>query len=136
MNDKSYNDLPVEELKQRILRLKKEKNAVILTHNYQVLDVQDIGDFRGDSLGLSIEASRTEADIIVFCGVDFMAQSAKILSPPKTVLLPDLHAGCPMAAMIDGETLKIFHEKSPFDLPSREVLCVDYSVMRVPSLFT
>ncbi len=113
MNSDVYNELPPEELKKRILSLKKEKNAVILTHNYQILDVQEIGDFRGDSLGLSIEASRTDADIIVFCGVDFMAQSAKILSPQKTVLLPDNKADCPMAAMIDRETLEVFHEKYP-----------------------
>ena len=108
-----YTDLPREEIIERIQHLKNEKNAVILTHNYQILEVLDVGDFRGDSLKLSIEASRTDADIIVFCGVDFMAESAKILSPGKKVVLPDKNANCPMAHMIDRETLLLFKEKHP-----------------------
>jgi len=89
-----------------ILRLKSERNAVILAHNYQVPEVQDIADFVGDSLGLSQAAARTPADVIVFCGVHFMAETASIISPQKTVLLPDLGAGCSLAATIDADKLR------------------------------
>jgi len=103
----------------RIKQLKKEKNAIILAHNYQRGDVQDVADFVGDSFGLSQKAALSDADIIVFCGVDFMAESAAILSPDKTVLMPELSAQCPMAAMITPESLK--HEKEKY--PDAAVVC-------------
>ena len=93
------------ELTEKILALKNQHNAVILAHNYQLGEVQDIADFVGDSLELSQQAAKTQADVIVFCGVHFMAETASILCPAKTVLLPDLNAGCPMANMIDAQQL-------------------------------
>jgi len=95
-----------ESLIKKIKELKKNRNAVILVHNYQLGEVQDIADYRGDSLGLSIQASKTQASIIVFCGVYFMAETAAILSPDKKVIMPDTKAGCPMADMITTEELK------------------------------
>ncbi|MBA7530648.1 Quinolinate synthase A [subsurface metagenome] len=107
------------ELTENILKLKKERNAVILAHNYQLGEVQDIADFVGDSLELSQKAAKTNADVIVFCGVHFMAETAYILSPDKIVLLPDIHAGCPMADMITAEGLR--QRKS--ELPGAIVVC-------------
>jgi len=92
-------------IEARILELKKDRNAVILAHNYQIGDVQDIADLVGDSLELSQKAAKTDADVIVFCGVHFMAETASILSPERTVLLPDAGAGCPMADMITAGQL-------------------------------
>jgi quinolinate synthase len=102
-----------EEILNRIAELRKERKAVILAHNYQIGEVQDIADYTGDSLGLSQEAARSGAEVIVFCGVHFMAETAAILSPQKTVLLPDLHAGCPMADMITAQELRDWKARYP-----------------------
>lgn len=101
------------QLAEKIQQLKAERNAVILAHNYQSGEVQDIADFTGDSLELSRKAAQTDADVIVFCGVKFMAETAAILSPGKIVLLPDKHAGCPLADMITGRQLRELKNKHP-----------------------
>jgi len=101
------------DISQEIRRLRAERKAVILAHNYQVPEVQDIADFTGDSLGLARAAARTDADVIVFCGVHFMAETASILCPDKTVLLPDLEAGCSLAATITAEELRRWKAEHP-----------------------
>ncbi len=102
-----------EDLVAEVTRLKRDRNAVILSHNYQVPEVQDIADYVGDSLGLSQVAARTQADVIVFCGVHFMAETASIISPQKKVLLPDLGAGCSLAATIDADKLRAWKKEHP-----------------------
>jgi len=103
----------IAELQGEIKRLARVRNAVILAHNYERAEVQDVADFVGDSLGLSREAARTSADVIVFCGVHFMAETAAILSPKKTVLLPDLAAGCSLASTIDAAALREWKAEHP-----------------------
>ena len=100
-------------LVEKINKLKKEKNAIILTHCYQNIEIDEVSDYVGDSLYLSRAAAKTDADIILFAGVYFMAQSAKILSPDKKVLIPDITSGCQMADMIDVENLRLFKKKYP-----------------------
>ncbi len=106
-------DRETAELQRRIKALAKERNAVILAHNYERPEVQDVADYVGDSLGLSREAAKTDAQVIVFCGVHFMAETAAILSPSKTVLLPDLAAGCSLASTIDAEQLRTWKAEHP-----------------------
>ena len=103
----------IAELQRRIRALAKERNAVILAHNYERPEVQDVADYVGDSLGLSREAASTDAEVIVFCGVHFMAETAAILSPNKTVLLPDLAAGCSLASTIDAAQLRAWKAEHP-----------------------
>lgn len=105
--------MDTQTLIQEVKQLKKEKDAVILAHNYQVPEVQDIADYIGDSLGLSRQAATTEAEVIVFCGVHFMAETASIISPDKTVLIPDLDAGCSLADSITAEQLRDWKAKHP-----------------------
>ena len=126
LNKKGFIDEAIDptlDLFEEINKLKKEKNAVILAHYYQEPDIQDIADYIGDSLGLSQEAAKTDADIIVFAGVHFMAETAKILSPKKTVLLPDLKAGCSLADSCPPHLFKKFKEKYPDHLVITYVNC-------------
>lgn len=100
------------DLRADILALKKERNAVILVHNYQIKEIQEIGDYVGDSLGLAFRAQETDADVIVFCGVHFMAETAKIINPEKTVVLPDANAGCSLEDSCPAEDLAAFLEEN------------------------
>ncbi|NUN94023.1 MAG: quinolinate synthase NadA [Verrucomicrobiae bacterium] len=100
-------------LQREVLDLKKARNAIILAHNYQLPEIQDIADFVGDSLGLSYQASKTNADVILFCGVHFMAETAKIVNPEKTVLIPDANAGCSLADSCDPVALRRWREEHP-----------------------
>ena len=113
----------IKDIESEILRLKKEMNAVILAHYYQDDEVQDIADFIGDSLDLSRKAAATNADYIIFCGVKFMAEVAKILSPQKTVLLPDLKAGCSLEDSCQPQEFKKFREKNPDHIAITYINC-------------
>lgn len=121
-----FLDIPIDvnlDLFAEIDRLKKEKNAIVLAHYYQEPDIQDVADYIGDSLGLSQQAAKTDADIIVFAGVHFMAETAKILSPQKKVLLPDLKAGCSLADSAPPELFRKFKEKYPDHLVISYINC-------------
>jgi quinolinate synthase len=123
---KGFLDIPIDfslDLFSEINKLKKEKNAIILAHYYQDADIQDIADYIGDSLGLSQEAARTDADIIVFAGVHFMAETAKILSPNKKVLLPDLNAGCSLADSCPADKFAAFKKLHPDHLVISYINC-------------
>src|ERR1700674_3511823 len=103
----------IEGMSREIRELAQKRNAVILAHNYQVPEVQDVADYVGDSLGLSRQAAATDADVIVFCGVHFMAETAVILSPTKRVLIPDLAAGCSLASTINADQLAAWKAEYP-----------------------
>ncbi len=107
------NAEPLSAMQEEILRLKEERNAVLLAHNYQIEPIQRIADYVGDSLGLSYQAADTDAEVIVFCGVHFMAETAKILSPDKTVVLPDLEAGCSLSDSCPADKLAAYKEENP-----------------------
>ncbi|BAV09744.1 quinolinate synthetase [Filimonas lacunae] len=126
VNEKGFLDIDVNpslDLFQEIERLKKEKNAILLAHYYQEPDIQDVADYIGDSLGLAQQAAKTDADIIVFAGVHFMAETAKILNPNKKVLLPDLKAGCSLADSAPAELFRRFKEKYPDHLVVSYINC-------------
>lgn len=107
------DEKPLSPIQEEILALKKERNAVILAHNYQIEPIQRIADFVGDSLGLAYQAAETDADLILFCGVHFMAETAKIVNPDKTVLLPDLEAGCSLSDSCPPDRLAAYKEANP-----------------------
>jgi quinolinate synthase len=106
-------EIKMNEMINEIVKLKNEKHAVILAHNYQIPEIQDIADFVGDSLGLSQQAAITDAELIVFCGVHFMAETASIISPNKKVIIPDLEAGCSLAASITADQLREWKKEFP-----------------------
>ena len=119
METESAKSTQITDIQSRIKELKKKHHAVLLAHNYQIGEVQDVADFVGDSLELSQKAAQIESDIIVFCGVHFMAETAAILSPEKTVLLPEKDAGCPMADMITASEMREWKKR----YPGRKVVC-------------
>jgi len=126
INKKGFLDVAIDptlDLFAEIERLKKEKNAIILAHYYQEPDIQDVADFIGDSLGLAQQAEKTDASIIVFAGVHFMAETAKILNPSKKVLLPDLNAGCSLSDSAPPALFKLFRDKYPDHLVITYVNC-------------
>lgn len=106
-------EAPLSAIQQEVLDLKRERNAVILAHNYQVDEIQRVADYVGDSLGLSYRAAEADADVIVFCGVHFMAETAKIVNPDKVVLLPDMEAGCSLSDSCPAEKLAAYKEANP-----------------------
>ncbi|MBI1730873.1 quinolinate synthase NadA [Candidatus Acetothermia bacterium] len=110
---KPLTDAEKAEMTREILRLKEEKKAVILAHNYQIPEIQDLADFVGDSLGLSQQAAKTDSKLIIFCGVHFMAETAVIIAPEKRVLIPDPNAGCSLAATITGDQLRQWKSEHP-----------------------
>jgi quinolinate synthase len=105
--------LLTEHLQEKIQRLKEKRNAIILAHSYQIKEIQEIADFIGDSLALSYKAAQTQAKVILFCGVRFMAETASILCPDKIILLPDINAGCPLADMVTAKDLRELKKKNP-----------------------
>lgn len=113
ISSKDFEEAPLSPIQEEVLKLKKERNAVILAHNYQVDSIQRIADYVGDSLGLSYKAAEADADVILFCGVHFMAETAKIVNPKKTVILPDLDAGCSLSDSCPAEKLAAYKEANP-----------------------
>ena len=113
VSSKNFKEEPLTAIQEEILQLKEERNAVILVHNYQVDSIQRIADYVGDSLGLAYKAEEADADVILFCGVHFMAETAKIVNPSKTVILPDLDAGCSLSESCPAEKLAAYKEANP-----------------------